>query len=201
MAEVEAENEALKQALQRVEAAAAALQGSGGEAAGGAAGQGGASPGAAAAGSMRVAQLEGEANVLRRKVAELQKGMDRLQQVRGGCQGGQPAHAAPQQRWVAEGGAWGCSPSSRHPCPDPCCIVRPAPAALQVQVFNKQITLFREAVYLLFGYRVEMASDPGVRRGWRGWGWRCILFGAVGPSLLLKQHLEGLKTFRQGRCS
>ena len=80
----------------------------------------------------------------------------------------------------------------------------PTPAALfglhpsQVQVFNKQITLFREAVYLLFGYRVEMASDPGVRRGW---GWRCIVFGTVGPSLLLKQHLEGLKAFRQGRCS
>lgn len=31
---------------------------------------------------MRLAQLEGEANLLRRKVAELQKGMDRLQQVR-----------------------------------------------------------------------------------------------------------------------
>ncbi len=33
---------------------------------------------------MRVAQLEGETNLLRRKVAELQKGMDRLQQVGGG---------------------------------------------------------------------------------------------------------------------
>lgn len=59
---------------------------------------------------MRVAQLEGETNLLRRKVAELQKGTDRLQQV-----------------------------------------------------FNKQITLFREAVYILFGFRLEMASDPGAR--------------------------------------
>ena len=59
---------------------------------------------------MRVAQLEGETNLLRRKVAELQKGLERLQQV-----------------------------------------------------FNKQITLFREAVYILFGYRVEMATDPGAR--------------------------------------
>lgn len=30
---------------------------------------------------MRVAQLEGETNLLRRRVAELQKGMERLQQV------------------------------------------------------------------------------------------------------------------------
>ena len=70
----------------------------------------GSSGGGAAAGSMRVAQLEGETNLLRRKVAELQKGLERLQQV-----------------------------------------------------FNKQITLFREAVYILFGYRVEMATDPGAR--------------------------------------
>ena len=32
-----------------------------------------------------------------------------------------------------------------------------------VQVFNKQITLFREAMYILFGYRVEMATDPTAR--------------------------------------
>lgn len=63
---------------------------------------------------MRVAQLEGETNLLRRKVAELQKGLERLQQV-----------------------------------------------------FNKQITLFREAVYILFGYRVEMATDPGARRDFK----------------------------------
>lgn len=73
LAEMEAENEALKSALQRVEAAAA--QGQASTDAGGAAG---------GAGSMRLAQLEGEANLLRRKVAELQKGMDRLQQVRNG---------------------------------------------------------------------------------------------------------------------
>lgn len=30
-------------------------------------------------------------------------------------------------------------------------------------MFNKQITLFREAVLLLFGYRLEMASDPAAR--------------------------------------
>lgn len=30
-------------------------------------------------------------------------------------------------------------------------------------MFNKQITLFREAVFLLFGYRLEMASDPAAR--------------------------------------
>ena len=36
-------------------------------------------------------------------------------------------------------------------------------AANLVQVFNKQITLFREAVYILFGYRVEMATDPAAR--------------------------------------
>ena len=33
------------------------------------------------------------------------------------------------------------------------------------QVFRRQITLFREAVYLLLGYRVEMEAEPrgGVR--------------------------------------
>lgn len=59
---------------------------------------------------MRLAQLEGEASLLRRKVAELTKGQERLQQV-----------------------------------------------------FNKQITIFREAVLALFGYRVEMATDPAAR--------------------------------------
>ncbi|KAL4423583.1 hypothetical protein ABPG77_004623 [Micractinium sp. CCAP 211/92] len=93
VAELESENEALRENLGRLEAAAA--QGKTNE---------------AAAGSMRVAQLEGETNLLRRRVAELQKGMERLQQV-----------------------------------------------------FNKQITLFREAVYILFGYRVEMATDPAAR--------------------------------------
>ncbi|KAL4431158.1 hypothetical protein ABPG75_006414 [Micractinium tetrahymenae] len=95
LAELESENEALRQNLGRLEAAAAQGQGQAGEAAGG---------------SMRVAQLEGETNLLRRRVAELQKGTDRLQQV-----------------------------------------------------FNKQITLFREAVYILFGFRVEMATDPAAR--------------------------------------
>ena len=97
VAEVEAENEALKQALQRLEAAAAAVQGSGGDAA---SGQGGASPGGAAAGSMRVAQLEGEANVLRRKAAELQKGMDRLQQVRGWRLRSQARPCSTQRCWL-----------------------------------------------------------------------------------------------------
>ncbi|KFM22749.1 Mitotic spindle assembly checkpoint protein MAD1 [Auxenochlorella protothecoides] len=31
------------------------------------------------------------------------------------------------------------------------------------QVFRRQITQFREAVYLLFGYRVEMMTDPSAR--------------------------------------
>lgn len=122
MAEVEAENEALKQALQRLEATAAALQGSGGNAAGGAAGQGGASPSAAAAGSMRVAQLEGEANVLRRKVAELQKGIERLQQVRAGCQDKQ---AGPCSTPVALAGAVACGTSllaAGHTCRTLSCV-------------------------------------------------------------------------------
>ena len=37
-----------------------------------------------------------------------------------------------------------------------------SPAAVP-QVFNKQITLFREAVFIIFGYRVEMATDPSAR--------------------------------------
>ena len=174
VAEVEAENEALKQALQRLEAAAAALQGSDGEAAGGAAGQGGASPGAAAAGSMRVAQLEGEANVLRRKVAELQKGMDRLQQVRGGCQGRQPGHAAPQQSWVAEGvHSWRAF--SRHPRPDPCCIVRPAPvASAGVQQADHTVPRGRvPAVWLPRGDGQRPGGEAGlgleVYRFWHSW--------------------------------
>lgn len=62
--------------------------------------------------AVRAAELEGEVTVLRRRVAELQKASDRLQQV-----------------------------------------------------FRRQITAFREAVYLLFGYRVEMEAEPrgGVR--------------------------------------
>ncbi|EFN59200.1 hypothetical protein CHLNCDRAFT_138125, partial [Chlorella variabilis] len=104
---LESENEALRQHLQRVEAAAAAQQAAAVEAAGGGAAAAAAAP---AGGGMRLAQLEGEASLLRRKVAELQKGMDRLQQV-----------------------------------------------------FNKQITLFREGVYTLFGFRVEMATDPAAR--------------------------------------
>ncbi|KAI3433390.1 hypothetical protein D9Q98_003206 [Chlorella vulgaris] len=114
VAELESENEALKQHLQRLEAAATAAVQQQQQSQEGGQGEPGptASPAGAAlsGGSMRIAQLEGETNLLRRKVAELQKGMDRLQQV-----------------------------------------------------FNKQITLFREAVYSLFGFRVEMATDPTAR--------------------------------------
>ena len=61
---------------------------------------------------------------------------------------------------------WHFTACSRAHMPHPVMrLPRPCP----LQVFNKQITLFREAVYLLFGYRVEMASDPGVRGG-RGEG-------------------------------
>jgi mitotic spindle assembly checkpoint protein MAD1 len=106
IAELESENEALRQSMQRVEAAAAA-------ATPGAAGDGLATPGGAAvtaSGGLRVAQLEGEANLLRRRLAESQKTSDRLQQV-----------------------------------------------------FTKQIATFRDAIKGLFGYSVEMTSDPAAK--------------------------------------
>ena len=59
---------------------------------------------------LRIAQLEGEANLLRRRLADAQKVSDRLQQV-----------------------------------------------------FTRQIATFREAVAALFGYRVEMTTDPSAR--------------------------------------
>lgn len=93
VAELESENEALRQHLQRVEAAAAAQQAAAVEAAGGGAAAAAAAP---AGGGMRLAQLEGEASLLRRKVAELQKGMDRLQQV---GWPGQPACCGATRCW------------------------------------------------------------------------------------------------------
>lgn len=104
IAELESENEALRQSMQRVEAATATP---GVEI-------GAATPGVAAvapaSGSLRVAQLEGEANLLRRRLAESQKTSDRLQQV-----------------------------------------------------FTKQIATFRDAIKGLFGYSVEMTSDPAAK--------------------------------------
>ena len=87
IAELESENEALKSNVHRLEAAAG---GSGENSSG-----------------LRVAQLEGEANLLKRRLAESQKASDRLQQV-----------------------------------------------------FTKQIATFRDAIKGLFGYSVEMSSDP-----------------------------------------
>jgi mitotic spindle assembly checkpoint protein MAD1 len=103
VAELESENDALRHNIQRMEAAAG-----GGGAAG--AGGGGGAPAAGAPSGLRVAQLEGEASLLRRRVAEAQKASDRLQQV-----------------------------------------------------FTRQIGTFREAVLGLFGYRVEMTTDPAAR--------------------------------------
>ncbi|KAL4534140.1 hypothetical protein Ndes2437B_g03434 [Nannochloris sp. 'desiccata'] len=104
IAELESENEALRQSVQRVEAAAATPGGGGGSS----------TPGGAAvptaSGGLRVAQLEGEANLLRRRLAESQKTSDRLQQV-----------------------------------------------------FTKQIATFRDAIKGLFGYSVEMTSDPAAK--------------------------------------
>ena len=104
VAELESENDALRAQVQRMEAAYAASGGGADGAAPGAPGGGGGS-------AMRLAQLEGEANLLRRRAAELQKGSDRLQAV-----------------------------------------------------FNRQVTLFREAVLLLFGYRLEMTTDPAAAK-------------------------------------
>eukprot|EP00887_Chlorella_sp_A99_P005609 scaffold1.g5609.t1 len=118
VAELEAENGALRSTLAALEAAAAVQQQERQE---------GAAPAAPAGGSMRLAQLEGEAALLRRRVAELQKGAERLQQV-----------------------------------------------------FNKQITLFREAVFLLFGYRVEMATDPSARCGRAAWAMVRVCAGRRG---------------------
>ena len=73
--QLESENGALKQHIQRLEAAAA---GAAGPVAGSPGGGGG---GGTPAGGMRLAQLEGENNLLKSKVAQLQKGSDRLQQV------------------------------------------------------------------------------------------------------------------------
>ncbi len=104
IAELESENEALRQSVRRVEAAISP---------GGAPGDGTATPGAAtatASGGLRVAQLEGEANLLRRRLAEAQKTSDRLQQI-----------------------------------------------------FTKQIATFRDAIKGLFGYSVEMTSDPAAK--------------------------------------
>lgn len=91
VAELESENQALRENIQRIEMASTG----GGDRGGG---------------SLRIAQLEGEANLLRKRLAEGQKATDRLQQV-----------------------------------------------------FTRQITTFREAMLGLFGYRVEMISDPGSR--------------------------------------
>lgn len=88
IAELESENDALKSNVQRLEAAAG-----GGE-----------------SGGLRVAQLEGEGNLLRRRLAEAQKAADRLQKV-----------------------------------------------------FTRQIATFRDAIKGLFGYAVEMSSDPNVK--------------------------------------
>ena len=101
IAELESENEALRQSMQRLEAATAVATSPGGEAS---------TPGATAGGGLRVAQLEGEANLLRRRLAESQKTSDRLQQV-----------------------------------------------------FTKQIATFRDAIKGLFGYSVEMTSDPAAK--------------------------------------
>jgi mitotic spindle assembly checkpoint protein MAD1 len=111
IAELESENEALRQSLQRVEAATALAAGTPGAAPGGDGST--LTPGVAvvtASGGLRVAQLEGEANLLRRRLAEAQKTSDRLQQV-----------------------------------------------------FTKQIATFRDAIKGLFGYSVEMTSDPAAK--------------------------------------
>jgi hypothetical protein len=93
-AHLESENAALRQNLQRMEAAAA-----------------GSSDGAGAArGGVHVAELEGEVALLQGRLAESQKAADRLQSV-----------------------------------------------------FSRQITMFRDAMYLLFGYRVEMTVAPGAK--------------------------------------
>lgn len=106
ISELESENEALRQSMQRVEAATATP--------GAGYGSGSATPGGAAvataSGGLRIAQLEGEANLLRRRLAESQKTSDRLQQV-----------------------------------------------------FTKQIATFRDAIKSLFGYSVEMTSDPAAK--------------------------------------
>ena len=103
VAELESENEALRQNLQRVEAV---INGGGASVDG--------SPQQNhqqhLQGGLRVAQLEGEANLLRRRLAEAQKTSDRLQQV-----------------------------------------------------FTKQIAMFRDAIKGLFGYSVEMTSDPSAK--------------------------------------
>lgn len=124
---LESENAALAQSLARLEAVACGAGGGDGEdPQGEGRGRRPAAPGAAASPShaaaaspqrpgaaLRLAQLEGEVSLLRRRANELQKANDRLQQV-----------------------------------------------------FRRQITQFREAVYLLFGYRVEMMTDPSARWGW-----------------------------------
>ncbi|KAL6784601.1 MAD1 [Auxenochlorella protothecoides x Auxenochlorella symbiontica] len=124
VARLESENAALAQSLARLEAVACGAGGGDGEdPQGEGRGRRPAAPGADASPShadaaspqrpgaaLRLAQLEGEVSLLRRRANELQKANDRLQQV-----------------------------------------------------FRRQITQFREAVYLLFGYRVEMMTDPSAR--------------------------------------
>lgn len=97
VAQLESENEALRVNIQRLESAVS-LQAEGRQA-----------PLTEGSG-LRIAQIEGEANLLRRRLSDAQKVSDRLQQV-----------------------------------------------------FTRQIATFREAVGGLFGYRVEMTSDPSAR--------------------------------------
>lgn len=89
IAQLESENEALKTTVLQFEHAPTDL---------------------AVSGSLKVAQLEGENSLLSKRLAEVQKTSERLQQI-----------------------------------------------------FTRQIAIFREAVLLLFGYRVEMISDPSQR--------------------------------------
>jgi mitotic spindle assembly checkpoint protein MAD1 len=103
VAHLESENEALKSNLARLEVAV----GSGGDGGNGDGDNAAANTNGPSAG-VRIAQLEGENLLLSRRLAEVQKVSDRLQQV-----------------------------------------------------FTKQIGTFREAVLLLFGYRVDMSTDPG----------------------------------------
>lgn len=71
--------------------------------------------------------------------------------------------------WAAAGSAAdaGCAHAEHHVWAEHASSPASMPPGCASQVFNKQITLFREAVYILFGFRVEMATDPAARWGQR----------------------------------
>lgn len=133
IAELESENEALKENLQRLEATVGSQKK---RAKNSSTGLDEATM--ADIGALKIAQLEGEINLLRKRVSEGQKISDRLQQV-----------------------------------------------------FTRQISTFREAMGSLFGYRVEMTSDPTATEHKAEFRLKPISVTEPGSELLFRMMRDG----------